>query len=132
MIDSLITFSTRFILVNILVLGTYNPGGESIYHWITGHANPTDAWVVLIGVVTVLLNVAVLMAAWKALGVIGTALSLVLLGAMAYVSLQESAVVNLQWLCLALYCFYLGIGVSGAILWRRATGQVVVEDAENI
>ena len=30
-----------------------------------------------------------------------------------------------------MYSIFLGIGLAGAILWRRATGQVVVEDSDD-
>lgn len=127
----------RVLAAALIVLGTYNPSGKSIYHWISGHANPTDAWVILVAIIAILLNVALLIAAWKALGFLGTVIILILFAALAYLSLQEGWVsagnaVSLQWLGLILYSVFLGIGLSGAILWRRATGQVVVEDNDDV
>lgn len=128
---------TRILIAAVVVFATYNPTGKSIYHWIAGHANPSDAWVILAGIVTVLINVALLIAAWKALGMIGTVIVLILFAALAYLSLQEGWVssgnaASLQWLGLILYSVFLGIGLSGAILWRRATGQVIVDEAEDV
>lgn len=127
----------RVLVAAIIVFGTYNPSGKSIYHWISGHANPTDAWVILVAIIAILLNIALLIAAWKALGFLGTVIVLILFAALAYLSLQEGWVSagnanSIQWLGLILYSIFLGIGLSGAILWRRATGQVVVDDADDM
>ena len=127
----------RVLVAALIVFASYNPSGKSIFHWITNHVNPTDAWVILVGIIAVLLNIALLIAAWKALGFLGTTIILILFAALAYLSLQEGWVsagnaVSLQWLGLILYSIFLGIGLSGAILWRRATGQVVVEDSDDL
>ena len=126
----------RILIAAIIVFATYNPTGKSVYHWITTHPNPTDAWVILAGIVTVLVNIALLIAAWKALGMLGTVIVLILFAALAYLSLQEGWVsagnaASIQWLGLILYSIFLGIGLSGAILWRRATGQVIVDEADD-
>ena len=125
----------RIFVAALIVLGTYNPSGKSIYHWIVRSDNPTDAWMVLVAIIAILLNVALLIAAWKALGMVGTIIILVFFAAVAYLSLQEGWIspdnaVSVQWGGLILYSVFLGIGLAGAILWRRATGQVVVDEAE--
>ena len=72
----------------------------------------------------------------EALAALGkTIIVLVLFAALVYLALQEgwaSAGNNssLQWLALILYSAFLGIGLSGAILWRRATGQIVTDEAD--
>jgi len=127
----------RLVLAASVVFATYNPSGTSIYHWVMENPNPTDAWVVLGAIVGVLLNVALLIAAWKALGMLGTLIVVVFFAALTYLSLQEGWVStgsaeSLQWLGLILYSVFLGIGMSGAIIWRRATGQVVTDEAPDI
>ncbi len=126
----------RVLVAAIIVLATYNPTGKSVYHWVSSNPNPFDAWVILVAIIAILLNIALLIAAWNALGMIGTVIILILFAALAYLSLQEGWVSagnakSLQWLGLILYSIFLGIGLSGAILWRRATGQVVVEDSDD-
>ena len=116
-------------------MGTYNPSGKSVYHWVVNNDNPTDAWVILGAIVAILLNIGLIIAAWKALGMVGTIILLVFFAAIAYLSLQEGwispdNVDSVQWGGLILYSVFLGIGLAGAILWRRATGQVVVDEAE--
>lgn len=126
---------TRIIIAAIVVFGTYNPTGKSVYHWVQQQENITDAWVVLAIIVCILLHLALLIAAWKALGFMGTFIVLVLFAALVYLSFQEGWVGNsdsIQWLALILYSIFLGVGLAGAILWRRATGQVVVDDADDV
>jgi len=121
----------------IVVIATYNPTGSSIFHWVTQNENPTDAWVILGAIVAILANVALLIAAWKALGKIGTLIVVIFFAALVYLSLQEGWVssgnqASIEWLALILYSAFLGIGLSGAIIWRRATGQVVTDEADDI
>lgn len=127
----------RILIAAIVVISTYNPSGKSIYHWVLRQENMTDAWVILVAIVTVLINLALIIAAWKALGMIGTIIILILFAAVAYLSLQEGWVAagnaaSIQWLALILYSVFLGIGLAGAIIWRRATGQVVTDEADDL
>jgi len=60
-----------------------------------------------------------------------------LFAAIVYLSLQEGWVStgntkSFEWLGLILVSVFLGIGLSGAILWRRATGQVVTDEAPDV
>lgn len=127
---------TRILVAALVVFGTYNPTGKSVYHWVAGSENMTDAWVILVAIIAILLNIALLIAAWKALGFLGTLIVLILFAALVYLSFQENWVGensdSVQWLALILYSIYLGVGLAGAILWRRATGQVVVEDGDDV
>ena len=128
---------TRLIIAAIVVFATYNPTGTSVFHWVVNNDNPSDAWVILGAIVAVLANVALLIAAWKALGKLGTIIVIIFFGALIYLSLQEGWVssdnrASLEWLALILYSVFLGIGLSGAIIWRRATGQVVTDEADDI
>lgn len=128
---------TRMLIAAVVVFASYNPSGTSVYHWVINNDNPTDAWVILGAIVVVLINVALLIAAWKALGKLGTFIVLVFFAALVYLSLQEGWVSSsnqqsIEWLALVLYSAFLGIGLSGAIIWRRATGQVVTDEAGDI
>ena len=128
---------TRMLIAAIVVFATYNPTGNSIFHWVANKENKTDAWVILGAIVALLINIALLIAAWKALGKIGTIIVVIFFAALVYLSLQEGWVssdnlVSLEWLALILYSVFLGIGLSGAIIWRRATGQVVTDEADDL
>lgn len=128
---------SRMLIAAIVVFATYNPSGSSITHWIANHDTPSNAWVVLVGIATILINIALLIAAWKALGKVGTIIVVILFAALAYLALQEDWASlgdfqSLEWLALILYSAFLGIGLSGAILWRRATGQIVTDEADDV
>lgn len=128
---------SRTLIAAVIVFASYNPTGKSVFHWVRDNENPTDAWVILGAIVAVLANIALLIAAWKALGKVGTIIIAILFAALVYLSLQEGWVstdsnASLQWLALILYSAFLGIGLSGAIIWRRATGQVVTDEAPDI
>ena len=135
--SSPIVLITRMLIAAIVVFGTYNPTGKSVSHWVVNNDNPTDAWVILAAIVAILANIALLIAAWKALGKIGTIIVAIFFGALIYLSLQEGWVsadnrVSLEWLGLILYSVFLGIGLSGAIIWRRATGQIVTDEVDDL
>ncbi len=128
---------SRMLISAIVVFASYNPTGTSIFHWVRDNDNPTDAWVILGAIVAVLINVALLIAAWKALGKLGTFIVLIFFAALVYLSLQEGWVnadnyASVQWLGLILYSGFLGIGLAGAIIWRRATGQVITDEAPDV
>lgn len=128
---------TRMLIAAIVVFGSYNPSGKSVFHWVSEQGDYTDAWVILVAIVAVLLNFALLVAAWKALGKLGTIVLGILFAALVYLALQEGwasqdSPETLQWLALILYTGFLGIGLAGAIIWRRATGQVVTDEAPDI
>ncbi len=138
--SSPVVLITRVLIAAIVVFSTYNPSGKSIFHWVRGSlvdGGAPDAWVVLAAIVAVLVNVVLLIAAWKALGKIGVFIVLILFAAVVYLAFQEgwanaSSSKSLTWLALILYSVFLGIGLSGAILWRRATGQVVTDEADDL
>lgn len=129
----------RMLIAAVVVFSSYNPTGNSIFHWVINRMDGgmPDAWVVLAAILTILINVVLLIAAWKALGKIGTIIVLILFASIVYLALQEGWAStgnnsSLQWMALILYSVFLGIGLSGAILWRRATGQVVTDEAHDL
>lgn len=135
--SSPVVLITRMLIAAAVVFATYNPTGTSVFHWVKNNENPADAWVILGAIVAILANVALLIAAWKALGKLGTVIVIIFFAALVYLSLQEGWVsagnqVSIEWLALILYSAFLGIGLSGAIIWRRATGQVVTDEADDI
>ena len=128
---------TRMLIAAVLVFVSYNPTGNSVHHWVVNNDNPTDAWVILGVIVVILINVTVLIAAWKALGKVGTIIAILFFVALVYISLQEGWVSSqnqesIEWLALILYSTFLGIGLSGAIIRRRVTGQVITDEADDV
>ena len=54
---------TRILIAAIVVFGTYNPTGKSVYHWVMAQPDKADAWVVLAVIVVAMLHIALLIAA---------------------------------------------------------------------
>ena len=135
--SSPVVLITRMVVAASVVFATYNPTGTSVFHGVEDHENPTDAWVLLVAIVVILINIALLIAAWKALGKLGTIIVAVFFAALVYLSLQEGWVstgnlASIEWLVLILYSTFLGIGLAGAIIWRRATGQIVTDEVDDV
>lgn len=127
----------RVAISAFVVFGTYNPTGKSVYHWIANHPNPTDAWVVLAGIVTALALFSLLIASWKTFGMLGTSIIAILFAAVAYLFVQEGWVAagennSIQWLILAMLSVFFGLGLAGAIIWRKLTGQVVTDESDDL
>jgi len=135
--SSPIILLSRLLIAAVVVFSTYNPTGKSIFHWIKAQENVFNPWVLLVALIFIALHLLLLLAAWKALGRIGTAVALIFFGVLAYLSLYEGWVSSdnlhsMQWLGLILYSGFLGVGLAGAILWRRATGQIVTDEADDV
>ncbi|MGB0867458.1 MAG: DUF6524 family protein [Granulosicoccaceae bacterium] len=133
----LVALLIRIAISAAIVLSTYNPSGKSIYHWIRNHPNPSDAWVVLTGIVTALVIFSLLIASWKTFGKLGTSVIAILFAAIFYLFIQEGWVNagqhhSIQWLALAMLSIFFGFGLAGAIIWRRITGQVVTDESDDL
>jgi hypothetical protein len=105
----------------VLVLLTYNPGGQSAYHWVTsaiGASTFGPLHLLLVGVL--MAGWAVFwIATWRALGTLGVTLAVLILGAI------------ITWIALVCLAAVLAVGVSWSHFWRRITGQFNVEDVDD-
>ena len=133
-----IGFLWRFIAALALVLLTYNPSGQSAYHWISS-AIAESAF----GPLHLLLLAALLIgwviywiATWRALGTLGVALAGLVLGAIIWLLidiglLKLDSVSAITWVFLVGLSIVLAVGVSWSHVWRRLTGQINVEDVDD-
>jgi hypothetical protein len=131
-------FLWRFIAALVLVLLTYNPSGQSAYHWISS-AVAENAFgplhLLLIGVL--LIGWAVYwIATWRALGTLGVALAGLVLSAIIWLLididlLSLDSVSAVTWVSLVGLSIVLAVGVSWSHVWRRLTGQLNVEDVDD-
>lgn len=131
-------FLVRFVGALILVLLTYNPSGQSAYHWISeAIAQSAFGPLHLILVAILLIGwVVYWIASWRALGVLGVVLAAVLLGAIIWLLidiglLRAESVSAVTWIVLVAISAVLAIGVSWSHIWRRMTGQLNVEDVDD-
>ncbi len=121
----------------LIVLLTYNPSGYSFFHWVRGGAFETDmALTVFFGLLLLVAYVVLARATLFSIGVAGVALVAAVIAALVWVmvdfgilSLTEPGVID--WIVLIGLGFILGIGLSWAIIRRRLSGQVYVDDVES-
>ena len=131
-------FMVRLLAAVILVLLTYNPSGQSAYHWVSSAVaassfGPTH----LILVAVLLIGWSVYwIATWRALGTLGVTLAAVLLGGIIWLLvdiglLEATSMDAVTWIGLISLSVILAIGVSWSHIWRRITGQINVEDVDD-
>lgn len=125
----------RFALALVLVLLTYNPGGTSWYHWVTGDLAAFDALKALAGVVLLIGWVVFLTATARSLGAIGVLLATAFFVALVWVAVQygwfEAAPRTLMWIALFVAAAVLAIGMSWSHLRRRLSGQLDVDEVDS-
>jgi hypothetical protein len=127
----------RIALPFVLVCGTWNPSGQSFYHWAIA---PFFAGTPAIGPVKVLVAllllagwVLVLQATWRSLGLGGGILIACIFGALIWLLVakggifQPHSVTAFSYLGLVALSLLLAIGMSWAIVRRKLTGQVEVD-----
>lgn len=120
----------RIALALLLVLGSFNPTGYSLFHWITAPPVSVTPGKVLALIVLAIGWVVCLRTAFIAMGKMGLLLGVALFGVLVWflvdhdlVSLSGSGIV---WVALVVVGILLGIGLSWSLLRARATGQVEV------
>ena len=132
-------FLYRFVAALVLVLLTFNPTGHSAWHWI-GTALGPDAdfgplHLLLIGVLAAGWAV-FLIATWRALGGLGSAIAALIVAAIIWlfydIGLLESNTFSaITWISLVALAAVFAVGVSWSHLWRRVTGQFNVDDVND-
>ena len=134
----IVGFVLRFIGALVLVLATYNPSGQSAYHWISDAIAQSAFGPLHLILVAILLIgwVVYWVASWRALGALGFILAAVLLGAIIWLLvdiglLRAESVSAVTWIVLVTIAMILAIGVSWSHIWRRLTGQFNVEDVDD-
>ena len=131
-------FLIRLVFALILVLLTFNPSGESAYHWILetfGETRFGPLHLLLIALLLVGWSI-YWIATWRALGTLGVVLAGLVLGALIWGLfdigwLEDKSAATIQWIVLVSLSFVLAIGVSWSHFWRRITGQINVEDVDD-
>lgn len=120
----------RIGLALALVIGTFNPTGYSLFHWITAAPVAVTPGKALAVLALAIGWVVCLRTAFISLGKVGLGLGLALFSVLVWflvdrdlVSLTGSGIV---WVGLVVVGVLLGIGLSWSLLRARATGQVEV------
>jgi len=137
---SLLGLIGRIVLPFVLVYGTWNPSGQSFYHWaIEPYLSGTPA----IGPVKVLVAllllagwVVVIRATMRSLGLGGAVLIAGIFGALVWLLIAKGGVYQphsataFSHLGLVALSLLLAIGMSWAVVRRKLTGQVEVDSRQ--
>jgi len=120
-----------------LVFATYNPSGYSWVHWLQKSSNKLDPLLILSAVLLVIGWVVFLRATARSLGFFGALLVAALFGSLVWtmvyygwLSLDNPS--TLSWVALVLLSILLAIGISWSHVRRRLTGQVDVDEIEEV
>ena len=131
-------FLLRLLAALVLVFLTYNPSGQSAYHWISSAVSAsTFGPLHLLLVAVLLIGWAIYwIATWRALGTLGVTLASLVLGSLIWLFfdiglLESHSVSAVTWMVDVCLSLVLAIGVSWSHIWRRITGQINVEDVDD-
>jgi len=121
----------RMVFAVALVLLTFNPSGNSFYHWLF-EAQQGIAVKAFVGVALLIGWVVCVRSAYVALGTLGLVLGIALFGTAVWLLvdrgvLRLDGVASLGWVVLIALGLLLGIGLSWALIRARATGQIEVD-----
>jgi hypothetical protein len=121
-----------------IVLATYNPSGVSFYTWFSDAlAAGTLGGVHFLALVALLICWSVLVVAtWQSLDLYGVFLIAALLGAIVWVlidfGLLRAETTNaIAWIVLICGALVLAVGLSWSHIWRRLTGQAIVDEVDD-
>ena len=123
---------TRLVAALVVVLLTYNPTGNSFYHWALRDLALITAVKAFAGALLLVAWVICIRTAFVSLGRIGVVLSALVLGTLVwmltdYGLLDPDRPSLLSWISLIAIGIILGIGLSWSLLRARVTGQVEVD-----
>jgi hypothetical protein len=131
------SFVWRFLIALVLVLTTYNPTDYSLFGWI-GAAFTNDSLGPAHLFVCVLFMIGwtiFLVATFRSLGPLGLTLGAAFFGTLIWMLsdlgiLTTASFSTITWIALVCLAGLLAIGLSWSHVWRRMTGQLVVDHVE--
>ena len=123
----------RLVASLVLVVATFNPSGYSFIHWVAGNFPRLAPLQVVVGIALLGLWMFFLHATWRSLGTVGVVLGLAFLAALVWLFtswgwFNSASHQALIWVALLMIACLLTFGLSWALVQRRISGQVVVED----
>lgn len=128
---SMTGIGVRLLLAILLVFGTFNPSGYSIYHWLAGDPIGVTPGKVLAFLLLVIGWFVCVRTALISMGWVGMTLGACFLAAVVWlltdrglISMSGTAIV---WLSLLVIGVLLGTGLSWSLLRAKATGQLEVQ-----
>lgn len=138
---NLISFFLRFIGAAIVVLLTFNPSGYSYYHWLSdalnGNGTEFGAEHAFSGVLLVIGWTILIRSSLRSLGAIGLVLASAFIGTFvwlltSYDLFEADSTLSIIWIALICLSALLAIGMSWSHIRRRLSGQVDVDDGNEL
>jgi hypothetical protein len=130
-------FLIRLLAALTLVIATYNPSGYSFVHWVQQSLPGFDPLVAFVGVVLLIGWVIFIRATMRSIGLLGILLILALFGTLlwlivdiGWLSLENTRV--LTWVVEIILAMILATGMSWSHIRRRLTGQLDVDDVDEV
>ncbi|MEM8870053.1 MAG: DUF6524 family protein [Pseudomonadota bacterium] len=130
-------FLIRWAAALFLVLATFNPTSLNYVSWARDNWNTSTPMVALVGLVLFVCYVIYFRATFRSIGLIGIGLVVALFGALLWV-LWDMGIISfenptvLTWLGLVVLSLIMGVGLTWSIIRRRLTGQMDVDDVQQI
>lgn len=133
------SFLGRVLLAAFLVFATYNPSGYSYYHWLSSAIteNTIGPQVALAGIALLIGWVFFLNATMDSLGVIGLVLATAFFAVVIWLFVDWGLISTesdkiMTYLILTVLSLVLAVGMSWSHIRRRMSGQVDVNEVEDI
>ncbi len=128
-------FLLRLIAAAVLVFATYNPSGNSYYHWLSENISSPTPLLALAGILLLIGWTIYLRATGRSLGAFGLFLAAAFFGVLVWMTIDwgwisADSVEAMTWIFEVILCGVLAIGISWSHIRRRMTGQVDVDEVE--
>jgi hypothetical protein len=131
------SFLGRLIMALVLVFATYNPSGYSYFHWVKQHWPEFGPLVAFAGVVLLIGWVMFIRATMRSMGLLGIVLTAAFFGTLLWLVIDRGWLAaddakTITYLAQFLLATVLATGMSWSHIRRRMTGQVDVDDVDEV
>ena len=131
------SFLIRWGAAILLVFATFNPTSLNYVQWARNSWDSQTPLVFFFGLVLLIAYVIYFRATFRSIGFIGIGLVIALVGALLWV-LQWIGIISFRnpdlmtWVGLLALSLVMGVGLSWSIIRRRLSGQLDVDDVEQV
>ncbi|MEM7615581.1 MAG: DUF6524 family protein, partial [Pseudomonadota bacterium] len=130
-------FLIRWLAALVLVLATFNPTSLNYVNWARENWSTSTPMVALVGLILFVCYIIYFRATFRSIGLVGIGLVVALFAAMLWV-LWDMGIISfenptiLTWLGLVVLSLIMGVGLTWSIIRRRLTGQMDVDDVQQL
>ena len=129
-------FFFRFAFAFVLVILTYNPSGHSYVGWLQAFESGNEPYKLLSGALLLAGYAVYIRATSHSLGRAGALLLTTIFALIMWILIDANILPTdtpaLIWVVEFFIALLLAVGMTGAFIWRRLTGQYHVADAEDL